>query len=89
MIPTARKEPDPVAETLVRASTGAALASVMPEVREELESMKRTALGAAFAQIAANTLTPELALHVLIEIYSYDRLLKRLDSKMRMALGTK
>ena len=63
----------------------AMLSDAMPEVGEVIDAMLRTTMATAYKLIRAGTLTPEQALSYWMEMFSYDRLRKRLTDKAAAA----
>lgn len=76
------KPTDQQIEELRRA---AKLASSMPEIEHEIAGMQATTMSSAFADIRNGTLTPEKAMAYLMELYSYNRLTKRFETKAALA----
>lgn len=64
---------------------GAKLASGLPEISEEIASMIATTKNNVYAKIRSGTLTPQEALTAWMEMFSYDRLLKRFETKAALA----
>lgn len=76
----------PTPEELRTVSEGAALAASLPHMEKELEGMIRAVRNQMFSHVEHKTLTPEIAFSAWMEVHSYEKLLKRM--KTRVTLGT-
>lgn len=61
------------------------LQSIMPTVTEEIDQMTKTVMFGVFQKISKGILTPQEAMSYWMEVYSYHRLNKRLDSRASFA----
>ncbi len=60
------------------------ISGIMPQVRLELNAMIRVAQTRVFTAMREGTYTAEFGDNTWREIYAYDRLLKRLDTTVRV-----
>ncbi len=74
----------PQPEELDKISEGSYIAGVMPYVRAEIEGMIKTTRTRIFTAITSGSYTIEQGDSAWRELYAYHRLLKRLETKVRM-----
>lgn len=66
-------------EEILALRSAAKLASSLPEITSEIKGMDDTVINRAFGDIRKGTLTPERSMAYLMELYSNNRLLKRME----------
>jgi len=74
--------PDPA--DLEKVHSGSYISSVMPFVRIEIEGMMSTVRTRVFTAIRDGSYTPELGDMAWREIYGYHRLIKRLETTVKV-----
>lgn len=77
----------PSPEDLRLMSNGAKMASALPYIESEIGRMVSLTKTQALKHLADNTLTPEMALSAWREIASYERLLKRLQTHVKVGIS--
>lgn len=78
--------PDP--SQLRAVSDGAAYGLVLPQIRADIETMKRGVQNQIFTAIRNKTLTPEVAYSAWMEVYSADKLLKNMETRVKVGAST-
>ena len=76
---------------IVSVRNSAAIQSLLPYLESEVAGMQQAALNRAFTQLRKGTLTPDQAYNILSELHSYQTLLGRLGSRVRLgqSIGTR
>ncbi len=75
---------DPTPEDLEKVHSGSYIASVLPFVKDEIVGMMGTVQNKVFAAIRDGSYTPEIGDSAWREAYGYYRLMKRLESKVKV-----
>lgn len=81
----------PTPEELALFADGAKIRNLMPYISREVAAMKKAVETRVYTAIAQGTFTPEHAHTAWLELNAYDRLLKRLETHVKIGLdaGTK
>jgi hypothetical protein len=74
----------PSPEELEKISTGSYISGVLPYIRQEIEAMTAAVRSRIFMAIRDGTFTPEMAEGAWREVYGYSRLVKRLETHIRV-----
>lgn len=69
-------------EDLAVAQTGARIAYVLEDIRDQLEAEDKAILANAYREVSAGTLTPDKALHTLYQLHANWKLVKRLETRV-------
>lgn len=78
----------PEPEQLRAVSDGAAYGLVLPQIRQDIEKMIRAIQNQMFTAIRNKTLTPEVAYSAWMEVYAADKLLKNMETRVKVGLST-
>lgn len=78
----------PSPQQLQTISSGAAIATLLPHIQTELNGMKSSVEIRMYSEIATGKLTPDSAYAAWQELYSYHRLLKRLETRVNIGTST-
>lgn len=71
-------------EEAITAAETARLSRALPGVEKELAGMEAALISKVFAAIAENSFNPQQAHYAWLELYSYRRLAKRLQTTVKM-----
>jgi hypothetical protein len=69
-------------DDLALAQTGARIAYVLDDIKDQLEAEDRAVLNGAYNSIMKGGFTPEQALHTLYQLYANWKLVKRLETRV-------
>ena len=69
-------------------SEGAAYKLAMPQIREDIDQMNRAVKNRIFTKIRDLSLTPEVAYAAWLELYSNEKLLKNMETRVRVGEST-
>ena len=73
-------------DDIARVRGGAKIGGILPVIEAELDKMKETALTKAFMLHDKGTLTDSMAKGIILELYAYHRLLRRLKGEIRVSV---
>jgi hypothetical protein len=74
----------PKPEELEKVGTASYISGVLPYIREEIEAMSGVVRSRIFMAIRDGTFTPAMAESAWREVYGYSRLLKRMETHIRV-----
>ena len=91
MIPINYRRPEgagPQPSQMRAVSDGAAYGLVLPQIREDFAQMVRAIQNQIFTMIRTKTLTPEIAYQAWMEVYSHEKLLKNMETRVKVGAST-
>lgn len=74
----------PSPDELEKISTGSYISGVLPYIRQEINAMSAAVRARIFMAIRDGTFTAEMAESAWREVYGYSRLVKRLETHIRV-----
>lgn len=78
----------PTPEELKLVSDGAAYALVLPQITEDIGRMIKAVQNQVFTAILHKNLTPEMAYQAWMEVYSHNKLLKSMETRVKVGTST-